>query len=417
MPRIHTFDHLSLAPPRQWRLPNGMPVYAIDKGTQEVVRIEVVYLAGRPFERKALVARTAASLLKEGGGSRDGNELNQWFDYYGATLSFPYNLDTANICLYSLNRHLPRVLPAFAEMIARPHYPERELLAFIRRNQQSLREDLSKNDIIAYREITELFFGPAHPYGYNSQPETYAALERADLLEHHERLFRGGNGFLLLSGRITPEVEKLVEEHLGALPGGPAAPVPLMTANDAPPATVKIDRPGTLQTALRLGKRLCTRNHPDYAGLYVLHTIFGGYFGSRLMENIREEKGYTYNINSALDTMRYDGAFHIEAEVSNEYVAETLREIDAEMDVLREELVDDEELEMVRNYLMGTFLTMLDGPFNLSEVYRTLLTEETPFEFFGHLIDTVLQITPEQLRELARRYLEPDSFWKVIVGP
>lgn len=417
IPPIHTFSSLQLTRPRLLRLRNGLPVYVLDKGTQEVTRLEVVYLAGRPFEERPLLARAATGLLKEGTNSRSAEDLSEFFDFYGATLSFPFNLDTASVILYALNRHLPDVLPVFTEMLAEPAFAQSELDTFIRRNQQALRDDLSKNDVVSYREITAHIFGEQHPYGYNSRPETYSELQREDIAAHHRRLMHANNAFVVLSGRITPAIEQLVDTYLGDLPGGSPAQPPALQLTTLPPRVVKLARPDTLQTSVRLGRQLFTRRHEDYAGIFVLNTILGGYFGSRLMENIREDKGYTYNIYSSVDTMRYDGAFHIGAEVSNEHVAGTLHEIRHEMDVLREELVDDDELAMVRNYLMGNFLTMLDGPFNISEAVSTLLTDDAPLEDFEHLVATVSQITPEELRELARRYLDHENYWQVTVGP
>lgn len=415
-PPIHTFNRLELPRPREVELRNGWKGYLIDKGTQEVVRIEAVFWAGRPYEHKQMVARATLQMLKEGAGSYNSSQLSEAFDYHGATLNVPYHTDTGNIVLYSLNRHLNITLPLFATSLAEPLFPQRELDSFIRRNQQSLREELQKNDVLAYREITEHCYGADHPYGYNSSFESYAQLEVADLRRHHERHIHAGNGFLLVSGRITPEVEKLLDQYLGALPTRPTYPITPPAFPTHPPRTLRIDRPDRLQTAIRLLRPLFRRDHPDYPGVYVLNTIFGGYFGSRLMENIREQKGYTYHIGSSIDTMRFGGALHIDAEVGNEQVEATLHELRAEMARLRNELVSQQELEMVRNYLMGNFLTMLDGPFNLSEVILTLLTEEVSLDFFEHLVQTVTTIDSTQIRELANRYLHPEEYWVISVG-
>ena len=172
----------------------------------------------------------------------------------------------------------------------------------------------------------------------------------------------------------------------------------------------------TVQTAIRLGRRLFARDHPDSNGLFVLNTILGGYFGSRLMTNIREEKGYTYNIYSSLDPMQYDGYFYVGTEVSNEFAKRALDEIYREMEILQKKPVGKAELGMVRNYLMGNFLTMLDGPFNLAEVIRNYLSEGLPLESFEEMVRTVRQIDAAQLMELANKYFNPSEMWEVIVG-
>lgn len=416
-PRIHTLQSLQLPVVDHAVLANGLDLYSVDLGTQEVMRLEVVFRAGRPYERRPLAARGAAALLKEGSKGYDSNSLNEHFDFYGANLSMPYSMDAITVGLYSLNRHLDKVLPVFIEMLQEPSYDERELQAFIRRNVHALREDLTKNDVVAYREITQTFFGDHHPYGYNSWPETYQSIERQDLVDHHARLMHAGNAFAVLSGRLTKQVRTTIRQYLEQLPVGERAEPWNLAVEPMPPVRRRLERPDTLQTAIRMGQRQFARNHPDYAGMYVLNTILGGYFGSRLMENIREEKGYTYNIYSSLDAMRYDGSFHISAEVSNDHVADTLHEIYREVDLLRDKLVGKEELEMVRNYLMGTFLTQLDGPFSAAEVVRSLLAEGVPLQAFGQLVEKVTHITAREVRELARQYLDREHFSEVIVGP
>ena len=416
-PPFHTQRDLRLRRPERQILANGLEVYQLNEGTQEVVRIEVHFRAGRPYEHRQLVAFAANSMLKDGAGPFSGEELSEHFDFYGATVSQPFSLDSCTVVLYSLNKHLPEVLPAFVEMLVDPHYRERELRALIKRRKQSLRRELSKSDVVAYRHLTEDLFGEGHPYGYNSHPVAYDSLEQAWLIEHHGRLFRAGNARAIVTGRIDAASARLIQRHLGQLPAGNVASPPGLPIVPVGETMRHVSRPAAGQTARRIGRRLFTRNHPDAPGMYVLNTLFGGYFGSRLMVNIREDKGYTYDIDSSMETLRYDGYYYISAEVSNEHREATLREIHTEADRLRQDLVPATELDMVRNYLIGTLLTSLDGPFNLASIYQNLLAEDVPFDYFERLVATVQQITPEQLRELAGRYLNLDDFHTVLVGP
>lgn len=416
-PAIHTYRDLQLRRPVERILANGLPVYQLDEGNQEVVRIEVHFRAGRPYEKHPLVAFTANSLLKDGGGAFTSDSLSEHFDFYGATISQPFSLDACTAVLYCLNKHLPEVLPAFVEMLAQPEFRERELRALIKRRKQSLRRELRKGDVIAYRRLTADLFGEGHPYGYNSQPQAYDKLQREWIVEHHDRLFRAGNGRAIVTGRIDDATAKLIDRNLGQLPAGEAAPDPELTARPTIGEPRRIIRPKAGQTALRLGRPLFTRHHPDAPGLYVLNTLFGGYFGSRLMLNIREDKGYTYDIDASVETLRYDGYYYVSAEVGNEHIDATLREIHTEAERLRQDLVPDAELDMVRNYLTGTLLTSIDGPFNLATLYHNLLLENVPFEYFEQLVATVQEITPQTLRDLAGRYLNTEDYHTVLVGP
>ena len=385
-------------------------------GTQEVLKLEVVFAAGRPFETTPLASRATATLLREGTLHHSAAEIAEEVDFFGGTLGAQASLDHITVTLYCLTRHFDTLLPLLVEVLTEPSFPEDELRAFIDRSKQRLQVDLRRNDIVAYRLITECMYGPEHPYGYNSTPELYEALTREDLRKHFQQHFTAGNCQIFISGKTTDGIIRQLDERLGRQlpPGHPSTPH--LGAVGAPSGKLHQPHSDSVQTAIRLGRRLFNREHPDYNGLYVLNTVLGGYFGSRLMTNIREEKGYTYNIYSSLDTMSYDGYFYIGTEVGNEFAGPALEEIYREMELLRREPVSQEELHMVRNYLMGTFLTMLDGPFNRAELVRSCITEGLPLESFEALVHTVRRIEAPELQELAWKYLDPDKMWEVIVG-
>lgn len=415
-PTIHPVREIAFPQLSGQVLSNGLPCYHVNMGTQDLVRIEFVCWGGRPYERHPLVSRATAALMKEGTQHHTGGEIAEHFDYYGAGLDASFQIDTGNIAMYCLNKQLPHILPLFMEVLCEPSFPESDLRAYIRRKQQELKEDLSKAEVAAYRHITACFYGDSHPYGYNSDAESYENLQRDWLIEHHRRCFHAGNGFVLISGRFDEAVVQLVHEHLVRLPAGlPALPVDV-TRTSSQPGYIHLPHAQAIQSAIRMGRPLFPRTHADANGVHVLATLLGGYFGSRLMENIREDKGYTYNITAAYDTMLFDGALLIDTEVSPEYVAPTLAEINKELQRLMDEPVAEEELDMVKNYLMGSFLAMIDGPFNWAETVRTLLVERSDPQALERLVQDVLHITPEDLQTLAKRYLQPADWWVVVAG-
>jgi predicted Zn-dependent peptidase len=191
---------------------------------------------------------------------------------------------------------------------------------------------------------------------------------------------------------------------------------PVIHITDAPPQKIKIKHQDSVQTAILIGCRLYARNHPDYNDWIVLNTILGGYFGSRLMTNIRENKGFTYNIFSTFDTMHYDGCFYIGTEVGNDMVDKTLKEIYREMKILQKKAVSENELSMVKNYLLGNMLTMLDGPFNIIDIVKTTTLEQLPDNSFATLVESIKTITPQKIQTLAKKYLGPEKMWEVVVG-
>lgn len=415
-PLIKQVQSVELPVPNKYVLDNGIPVYEINKGTQDIIKIEVVFNAGRPYEAKKLAARATASLIKEGTAQYTSAEISEKVDFYGGTLSTPYNLDTSNIVLYSLNKYLDKLLPLTAELIKYPVFPQDELDTYIQQSKQKLQVDLQKNDVVAYREITEYIFGKEHPYGYNSIPATYSALTRDDLIGHHQNSYTKDNCMIFVSGKSAPDIIDKINMHLGqgiraGLPAQSTFPLISHKAQQ-----VKIEHPDSLQTAIRIGRRLFNRKHDDFKAMYLVNTILGGYFGSRLMTNIREDKGYTYNIYSSLDTMYRDGCFYIGTEVSNELVEATKEEIYRELDQLQSQPVEKDELEMVRNYLLGNLLTMLDGPFNTAEVIKTIIAEELPNNALEELVEKIKYISPDEIQHIAQKYFKKEDLWEVVVG-
>jgi zinc protease len=415
MPRIREVKNLVVPPPEIWHLANGIPVYETNLGTQDILKLDMVFYAGRPYERKKLASRCAAALMREGTKQHTSAELAETIDYYGGTLSMPISMDMTGVQLHTLTKHFDKLLPLVTEIVSEPTFPQEELDSFVVRNKQRLQVDLSKNDFVAYRKFTELLFGSDHPYGFNSYAETYEAILRDDLVTHFKENYTSGNCMIFLSGKTNEAVRRMLDEQLGqAIAKGERRHVGELPVSHEPQ---RLHEPmsDTVQKAVRIGCHLFNRNHPDYNGMYVLNTILGGYFGSRLMTNIREEKGYTYNIYSSHEAMLHGGYFYVGTEVGNEFVDKTIQEIYVEMEKLQQDLVDDDEMAMVKNYLLGTLLTNLDGPFNIAEVVKTFVSEGLELKAFEELAAAIKRITAEEVRELARKYFSKKDMWEVVV--
>ena len=415
-PPVHRVQQLFLPPPKVLRLSNGVPVYVTNMGTQDVTKIQLVFRAGRPFERKKLIARATAGLLKEGTRSFDSAAIAEQVDFYGATLGTSCGLDVASVTLYSLNRHLHHLWPLLSEVLLEPVFPQRELDTYIENNKRRLQVDLTKNDVVAYRLISERLFGRHHPYGYNSSKRAYNGIKRADLQAHFSNHFTARNCEVFVSGRVTEELLQSLSELVEQLPTGRRSRMRKMDPPDGGPQREHVRLPESMQTAMRIGRRIMPRTHADFVPFTVLNTIFGGYFGSRLNMNIREEKGYTYSIYSTQDNMQQAACLYVASEVNNESLDAARREIYLEMEKLCNDLVPAGELEMVRNYMLGNMLNMVDGPFNVGDAVRMLRFYGLPHTAFSDLVDTVNGITSQQLRDLAQRYLAPNSMWEVTVG-
>ncbi len=395
---------------------NDIPVHQINMGTQEVLKLEFAFDAGRPFEDQRLAARTTLRMLKEGTKQFSSAQIAETLDFYGGNLSTPFNLDVANISLYCLTRQFDNLLPMLTDIILHPTFPQKELDTFVRKSKSKLKVDLERSDVVAYRTITELIFGSDHVYGYNSFASAYDGLSVHQLQKHFEKNFVSGNCNVFVSGKWNNDlISKIDEEILQKIPIGKSVPV-VKEVQDRPPERKEIKIPNNLQASIRIGCRLFNRQHPDFKKMIIVSTILGGYFGSRLMTNIREEKGYTYNIFATIDTFRQEGLFYIGAEVAANFIEETIKEIYQEINTLQNELIKEEELQMVRNYMLGNLLNMLDGPFNVAELIRTMKMDQLKETDFDLLVQTIKTISAEEIRELTRMYLVKEKMWEVIVN-
>ena len=308
------------------------------------------------------------------------------------------------------------MLPILEDIIKNPIFPEDELRKYKNNNIERLKVDLTKNDVIAYRAITEKIFSDTHPYGYNSQMGDYDAVVREDLLTHYENNYGHNNCMIFLSGKVDESHIKRCNDYFGSdfRAAKPNEIIPKLSTK--PAQKIKIKSEKDVQTAIKIGMKLFPRNHEDYAGMYFLNSVLGGYFGSRLMSNIREEKGYTYNIYSEVDVMKHDGLFMIGTEVSDEFAENTQQEIFKEINTLRTDLIKEDEMKMVRNYLLGRILNYIDGPFNSSGLLKSILLSNLGDDYFEKLIDTIKNIQSSELRDLANRHLRPEDMWVITVG-
>ena len=414
-PRIHDITQVKLPEFECYSLKNGIPVYEINSGTQDVIRLELVFKAGRPYEHKKLVSRTTASMLLEGTSAKSSAKIAEDVDFYGATLTSHASFDTINLTLSCLKKHFNQLLPLVGELWLDAIFPESELKMFVEINKQRLKYELSKNDVIAYRTLTEKIFGIHHPYGYNSVAESYDQLTVEDLKRHARERLCSNNISLFLSGKVDNKVTQQIDLSLGSIKKPGTQKINAFENKKNIPEKLIVKHNSPHQTSVRLGRKLFSRTHPDFPGVFVLNTILGGYFGSRLMMNIREKKGYTYGIHSSVDNFVYDGYLSIQCEVGNSFVEDTVAQIHREMEILATELVPISELKMVKNYILGNLLGMLDGPFNVSKLLRTMIISGQDPSAFDHMIQQIQQIQPKDILNLAQKYLSTKDFWTVIV--
>lgn len=401
----------------RFALDNKVPVYAMNAGAQDVVMVEWVFDAGNWYDKQPMVAATTNFLIKNGTTSKTAYQINDFFEFHGAYLNRSCYNETASITLHCLSKHLETLLPVVREIIETSIFPEEELAIYIQNQKQRLSVNLQKCDFIANRLIDEYLFGINHPYGTYSNAEDYDALTTDAIKAFYKQYYLNGSCKIFVAGKMPTGYESMLNKAFGTLPLHADTPVvvehPIVTA--AQKKVEIINDENGVQGAIRMARPFPNRHHPDFQKAHVLNTLFGGFFGSRLMSNIREDKGYTYGIHSYFQNHVHASAWMISTEAGRDVCAATITEVLKEMELLRNELVDMEELNLVRNYMIGSLLGDLDGPFQLIGRWKNYILNGLDENYFYKSIETIKSVTPQELQRLANTYLQPDDFYELVV--
>ena len=397
-------------------LSNGIKVYELNNGTQDIVKIDIIFKSGRVNETKIAASKAAISLLREGSSSKNSQELAKLYDFYGCSVKLSAGIEYSSITLVCLTRYFDKIWPEWLNMVLEPAYSEDEIVKYKNVTSQRLKDQISKNEIISYRMITEKMFGSDHPYGYNTEPENIQSITKEDILNFYKNNCQFDNCFITLSGNYNDSIRKTILDDFSKIkhkstPQLNVFPTPTFTNE-----TLKIATKNEAQASIKLGCLWVERQHKDFNKLKFLNTVLGGYFGSRLMKNIREEKGYTYGIYSSFDGWDKGGSFYVSTDVSNEFIDPTLEEIYKEIEVLKNKPVDISEIDMVKNYILGQSLHLIDGPFATAQLIKSLYGTNQSIEGFYKNIREVKEITQNDILEMANKYLQKESFLTVLVG-
>jgi len=417
-PSFLSVTQLELIKPAAVTLSNGLNVFVFDAGDQDMVRVEWVFDHLFHHEDEMLLNTGTCELIPEGTHSLTSAQIAELVDFHGAFLIPEPGYDQSTLTLFSLNKHLDELLPLVKDLLTDAIFPDKELATYVRNNKQKLQVSLQKNSFVARRLFNRSLFGSVR-YGFVPEVSDYDGLTRDRLTTLFRRQYTPSNCTLIVSGKVTPQVIDSLERLFGSGWQVSEKPVPEtpMPERTPPNGVLKVEvRDGALQSAVRMGCVSIRRSHPDFPGLQVLNTVFGGYFGSRLMTNIREDKGYTYGISSGIVSLKYSAFFTLASEVGVDVTAATLGEIEREMDTLRQEPMSSEELAVVKNYMMGSLLGSLENVFSHADKFKNVYFSGLGLDYYDRYTSVINSITPDEIQQLAKRYLNYDQMVKVVVG-
>ncbi|MBR5850355.1 MAG: insulinase family protein [Alistipes sp.] len=396
-------------------LSNGLKLYILSSADFEILRLSVVFRAGSSSQQSPFTASATANLLAEGSSRMSAREISEQLDYHGSYFDVNIDRDYAYISFAMLSKFVQPTLDVAAEILLRPAFAEEEVRTYCAKRKQRLAIDRTKVDVRAREAFAQALFGEDHPYGHCFDEAAYDLLQRDELIRFFRSHYTADNGFAVCSGRVGEAERQAIIALLEQIPeqGEPYSihfPTPVQQHE------VRLKHEGAVQSAIRIGRLLFPREHPDFLGMQVVSAALGGYFGSRLMQNLRERNGFTYGVMAAMVNFKQAGYLAIATQVGSEVTEQALEEIYAEIERLRTEGITEEELQLVKNIMTGEMMRILDGPFGVADVTIENILCGKSNQIITEQVERIRRITPAEVQALAQKYLEREELVTVVVG-
>jgi len=416
-PAFHQVENIEFLDVKKTKLDNGIELNYINGGSQEILKIDFIFNAGNWFQSKPLVASSTNQLMKEGSKKYSSFEISEGIDKYGAFFEVENSYDTATLTLYTLSKHLNSVLPFVKEVILYPKFSNKEFKIYQNNAIERFKINLEKVSFIARKDFMSILFGENHPYGASVNLSDYENLSIKDITNFYNEHYNLGNCRILVSGNVNPSTIESLNTFFGNEEATKLSyaekKATIIPSNET---QILIEKENALQSAIRIGRIFPNKLHQDYFGLQILNTVLGGYFGSRLMNNIREDKGYTYGIGSGIMSLKNAGYFFISTEVGGDVTSKALTEIYKEIELIRTQEIPQDELDLVKNYMLGQLLKSCDGPFNMGSLFESANEYGLDYNFYNNYIKTIKEITPKTLLELGDKYFNKSDLKEIVAG-
>ena len=393
---------------------SGAPIYTLHNSTQSVVRVSFVFRAGTSYQSVPFSASAVVNTLTEGTQNFSGREIAEGLDFVGSYYDANIDRDWAVVTFCSLKKFVAETLNIAEEVILRPTFPEREIASYCAKRKEQLHVQRSKPDQLSRELFGKALFGEKHPYGITSHEECYDELTPEILREFYISHYNSSSTFAVICGDFGEEVEERVRQILNSLPKGEVPTREIPPAEPTPMAKQTME--GAVQSSVKIGIPLFPRTHEDFIPLQVLATAMGGYFGSRLMQNLREEHGYTYGAYAAMINLDRSGYFVMSAEVAGDHTQDAIDEMFGELERIAAEPMSEEELAIVRKIIVGDAMRVFDGPFGAADVTIENIQNDTTNDYTDHFLHKVEQITPAELQRVARQHLQKNACVVTIIG-
>ncbi len=395
--------------------PNGTPIYVIDLPEYEVVRLSFVFHAGTVTQHHPFTASATANMLAEGSQNMTSQQIAERLDYYGSYFDINIDRDYSYITFCTLSKFFTQTAEVIEEVLLRPIFPEEEVATYRDKRRQQLTIERRKVETVAREKFAHSIFGPTHPYGISYPESAYNGLCRENIIEHYHRCYSAERCIVVCSGEISTSVLERITAIAAQLGSGSRDEKLVFPPFDSR-HEVRVQHDGAVQSSIRMGRLLFPRTHEDFVPMQVLTTVLGGYFGSRLMQNLRERHGFTYGVFAAMVNFQQAGYMSIATQVGTEVTSHALEQIAAEIDTLRREPIPEQELSLVKNIMAGEMMRIIDGPFGIADVTTENILCGFDNSQIAKNLDRIRRTSSDELLALAQRYLAPEDMVTVVAG-
>ncbi len=415
-PAFQIPESISLIPPTKRVLANNIPVFYIHTPQIEAVKVEVITAANTtlPATPKALVPFFTLHMLLEGTTGMKSETLDHFFDHYASEVDVVSNFEQNGLSLLTTRKHFSAVLPVFRSLFTEAVFPDKELNKRKSQKELSISLNREQNGARANQLYRKGLFGADHPFGFIAEEDDVRQVNTQDLKNFYAHdflvrpeIFVTGN----LESHQLDEIESLFKD-LQVVPEGENIPFSATLIDKR----ILEPKEKSVQASIRLGQHLIPKGHPDYHALTVFNTILGGYFGSRLIKNIREEKGHTYGIYSSMGGLKPSDYWLVLADVQQGYAEEVIEEVYKEIDLLKTQPIDPSEREVIRNYMIGNLLSNFSSPFDLMTRFKNVHYHGLDYNFYEEQLDFIRGFNAEEIMRVGNKYFQKENILEVIVG-
>lgn len=417
-PTIKEFGFLELEKPESITVSSGATFHILKKGDEDVCMLTVLFPSGMMEADSQEMMKLLSSTWREGTVHFSPDEVADKLDFYGAWMEISTSLHHTILSLYCLSSRLTELLPLFTDIILNPLFGQEPVERMKTKLVSTLRINKDKVKFVAKELMRKQLFGESHPMAREESEERIRKISRDELIAHHREII-SHLPTIFLTGKPNEETVDAVSKFADSIsPSKPTAANPKIIPTKPQEANAPVSKkmPGKKQSAVVMGLPAIMRDHPDYNDLRITVMILGGFFGSRLMTNIREEKGLTYGINASLVGNNDLSYILIECQCDNAHVEKVISETKKELLRLASEPVTDTEIASVRRMIKSSLATTLDDPFETAGYYTGQITVGYPADYYTEQQKAIDNITTDRIMELSKKYLNPGKMAIVTVG-